>query len=132
MTRGALALLIPEEALPLILIAATLALLFGARKIAVSLIALSILIVVAPLILEPAIAVLPDWALVVVIVGVVLVTLSSLVTLLIGRKNMRILFEHWKARAVLRLVLSTLLLPFRIIYAFGRFLFRGLRHDHTP
>ena len=86
----------------------------------------------APLILEPVIAVLPDWALVVVIVGVVLVTLSSLVTLLIGRKNMRILFEHWKAKAVLRLVLGTLLMPFRIIYAFGQFLFRGLRDGHTP
>lgn len=127
-----LVLLIPEEALPFILIAAALALLVGARKTAASLVGLALVMIVAPLLVEPLIGGLPDWALVLVIVGVVLMMIYSVVALLIGRKNIQLLVAHWKARVIARLVLGTILLPFRLIYVLGRQFYRSLRNAFTP
>lgn len=132
MTWVALMWFIPDTALPLILIGATVALLTGAKRLAASLVGLAMTIIVIPLFVDSWLDAMPNWVLLIVIAGLLLTTLYGIAALLIGRKNIMLLFQQWKARLRLRLLLGTLRLPFRIIHAFCRILYRGLRHGHSP
>ncbi len=110
---------LPEEALPLVLAAAGIAYIVGARGIAFGLIAMVLAAIIVPVVLEPLFALLPMWVLLLLMVYIGLVTLQTVLVVLFGKHAGNEAFGHILAVFVLNL----LTLPFHAM----RWLYHGIR-----
>ena len=117
---------LPSEAAPLIIAAAGIALIVGARRIAAGLFMLGLAIVVLPVVLEPLFAELPSWLLYLLLLALGLAALWALLTLplkaMLGQRAWDHMVGILAADAVrsgiggfLRGLMWVLGLPFRIL-----------------
>ena len=127
-----LGLLIPDEALIFILMATGLALLLGAKKLAATLMVLSLTILFVPILAEAILPLLPVWMVVFLVVAIVVSLVMSIVTLLFGRNTLRVIFAHWKAKLIARSIVGLVRLPLRLIRSVFRGIYKGVKHVHTP
>ena len=114
---------LPEEAIILIIMAGGFALMFGAKKLAGTLFALSALMIFLPPLLEPVLDALPEWVLR-ILLGFVFFSVVGLgFRLVIGRAATEQMVGTLAADVVRSLFLS----PFRVIRWVFRLLFGRAR-----
>jgi hypothetical protein len=76
---------LPDEALPLILVAGGFAIMFGQKKIALALFQMVFLLAFLPVLLEPFLDMVPLWALYLLMIGICLSMFGSIVKILLGK-----------------------------------------------
>lgn len=109
---------LPEEALPLMLVFAGLAFVLQQRKIAIALLTMAGVMIFLPPLIEPFLAMLPLWALYLLMGLFVLSIPFTVVSLIFGRRYAR-RFNRGIGRRVERGVFTGIIfllsLPFRLI-----------------
>jgi len=102
---------LPQEFIPVLLVLGGLLMIVGLRSLAVTLFGLSGILIVAPIILEPLLAGLPDWALSLVIIMATMSAIALLISLLIGDQA----WQEAKGNMAANVITWIFLFPFRVI-----------------
>lgn len=123
MRSGMLWALLPDEALPLIVLGAGLAFILGFRQAALGLLTLVMLLPVFAPFIEACFAELPPWVALVIIAFVGLAMLRGMVALLIGQRAADTMVGSLAAD-VIRLVIGLLFFPLRLAWWVFRFIGR--------
>lgn len=110
---------LPPETIPVIAVAGGLALVIGLRSIAQILFTLCAIMIFLPIIIEPILDMLPEWALPLLIVIFWISVIGMVLKMLIGKGAT----EHLIGSLAADCIKWLLFLPFRTL----RWLFRGLR-----
>lgn len=123
MRVGTLAVLIPDQWLPIILMGAGLAWILGARKVAGAMAIFAVLSLILPPLLAPMIQTIPRWLLWVLLIYLGLMipfaaisVLQALVTPALGNRTASEAAGRWAAD-VGRIIFTA---PFKLISAFSR------------
>ena len=122
-TMGALSLLLPDEAIVLVLVAAGLAVMFGAKRLASSLFGLFVTMLLLPLFLpfvDGMLDAMPLWMLLIAVVWVGLAIFRGAAGLMVGR--------HAGDAAVGHVLGVAIVGVFRLLFLPLRWLFRRRRY----
>jgi hypothetical protein len=130
MRAGAAWLLLPEEALVLVLVVAVFALMFGLMRgwAFLGLVALIVLLPTAALLAEEILAGLPPWVALVVLVVVGLAILRALASLVLGTRAAETMVGSLAADVV-RLAVWLMFLPVRMLARIARAGLNGFNND---
>jgi hypothetical protein len=107
---------LPQEMIPVMMVFGGLLLVFGLRGLAMSLFSLCGILIVAPIILEPFLNMLPQWALYLFIGFFFFSVLGILLSMLIGNRA----YQHMIGILAADIVRFLFLAPFRIIRSMFR------------
>lgn len=116
---GLLAFL-PVEAVPFLIVGAGSCMILGARKLAGALFLLCGAMLFLPVILDPFLASLPEWALPLILVVVMISLFGTLITMLLGKGAK----DHMVGTLAADMIKVFLRMPFRILGALVRGIFR--------
>ncbi|WP_319587891.1 hypothetical protein [uncultured Desulfobulbus sp.] len=116
-TAGLLAFL-PQEFLPLMMVCGGLLVILGQKKLAGMLFTLCGVMIVAPIVLDPLLAQLPEWVLYLLIAYLVMDVLAIFLVLLVGERA----WDEAKGHLVARSIIFLIFAPFKLIgfLMFGR------------
>jgi hypothetical protein len=131
MGLGRLWLLLPDEALPLVLVIAAFGVMFGLMRgrSFLGLVALIVFLPVLGLLLEQVLGALPPWVALLVLVAAGLSTVRALASLVLGARAA----DHMVgilAADVVRLALVGMFIPFRLLARAARAGLNGLGGRH--
>jgi hypothetical protein len=131
MRSSALWLLVPEEALGLVLVAAIFALMFGLMRgrSFVGLVALIVFLPTLALVIEHVLGALPPWVALLVLVAVGLSIIRVLASLVLGARAADNMIGILAADVV-RLALVCAFVPFRLLARAARFGLNGPGRGH--
>ena len=109
---------IPQEFIVLLVVCGGMLIMVGARKLAGTLFTLSAVLVLAPVVLDPLLAELPDWALYLLLAYAVADVLAMFMVLLIGERA----WDGTKGQLAAQVITFFFLAPFRLLglMLFGR------------
>ncbi len=110
---------LPEEAILLMLVFGGIAIMFQAKGIATALFTMAGLMIFLPIILEPFLEMLPEWALYLIMIVFVLSIPAMILRMVMGKG----IYENFMGTLVANIVTVLFMLPFRCV---GR-IFRGFR-----
>jgi hypothetical protein len=102
---------LPQEFFPVLLVLGGLLMIVGLRSLAMTIFGLLGILIVAPIILEPLLAGLPDWALSLVIIMATMSAIALLISLLIGDQA----WQEAKGNMAANVITWIFLFPFRVI-----------------
>jgi len=114
---------IPQELIPLLVLAGGFCLVIGLRPLAATLFTFCGILIVLPVFLEALLSELPDWALYPIMLFAVLSSMALLISLLIGRNA----WEEAKGHMAANVITWLFLFPFRLIRWFFTGIFFGRR-----
>ena len=114
----------PQEFIPIMMVVGGLFMIIGLRKLAIMLFTLCGVMIVAPVILEPLLTELPEWALYLIMLFAVFSTGAFLISLLIGPKA----WDETKGHLTANVITWIFLFPFRLLgWIFGGLFFSRRR-----
>jgi hypothetical protein len=113
--------LIPPELIPLMMVCGGLFMIIGLKRLSYTLFILCGVLIVAPVILEPLLAELPEWALYLIIIYFWLSIAAMIIALLIGERA----WDGAKGQMTANVITWFFLAPFRLVgLVLGRVFFR--------
>jgi len=118
MRQAGLLSFLPEELIPLLLVSGALLLVFGLRRLAMTLFGFCGLMIVLPPVLEAILSELPEWALYPIMAFALLSMGAFIISLLVGDEA----WQETKGHLAANVISWLFLFPFRLV----RWIFGGL------